>query len=119
MTSANTGPVPQLLRWLARTAASRPWLFFYPQLVLFGLAVFYTVRYLEFSTDRSILVSEDQRDHHNFIAYRADFRTQDELVALVESDDLEKSSMYGESTVSLRASRLVSTMRPGEFDALR
>lgn len=81
---------------LARAILRRPALFIYPQAVLFVLCVAYTARFLEFSTSRNDLVDADKRYHQNFLAYKAEFQSQDDLVAVVESEDTEKNRQFVE-----------------------
>ena len=61
----------------------------YPQLVLGGLAVFYTVQNLQFTTQRVDLVGADKEYHRNFLKFKRDFRVQNDLVAVVESESEE------------------------------
>ena len=81
---------------LAAAILRRPAIFLYPQLALFVLCVVYTVRSLEFSPSRNDLVDANKRYHQNFLAYKAEFQSQDDLVAVVESEDLEKNRQFVE-----------------------
>lgn len=84
-------------RWLGRLAAwicERPNAFIYPQVVLFGICVFYTISELEFNTNRSDLVGAEKRYHRNFLDYKSTFQNQDELVTIVESGDAERNREF-------------------------
>jgi hopanoid biosynthesis associated RND transporter like protein HpnN len=84
------------LQWLARMLYKRQRLFFYPQIFLFLLGVFYTVKNLEFHTDRSDLVGAEKKYHQNFLQFKKEFPTQDDLVVVVESEALEKNRQFVE-----------------------
>src|SRR5438552_2265734 len=88
-----------MARVLALLAAAviryRP-LFFYPQLLLFGVCVFYTVKNLQFDTSRDNLVGANKKYHQNFLRFKKEFPTQDDLVVVVESDDPEKNRQFVE-----------------------
>ena len=71
-------------------------LFFYPQLVLFVLCIFYTIRFLQFDTSRNNLVGSDKKYHQNFLALKKEFPTQDDLVVVVESENSEKNRQFVE-----------------------
>ncbi len=86
----------RLLHRLAQCVVRYPWLFFYPQILLFGVSVFYTVKHLEFDMSRDSLVGADKKYHQNFLRFKNEFSTQDELVAVVESEDMEKNRQFVE-----------------------
>jgi hopanoid biosynthesis associated RND transporter like protein HpnN len=73
----------------------RSW-FVAPQLLLAALCVWYTVARLEFSVDRNDLVGSDQEYHRNFLEMKREFPSQDDLVAIVESDHPEKNRQFVE-----------------------
>jgi hopanoid biosynthesis associated RND transporter like protein HpnN len=84
-------------RWLGRLAGAisrRPGWFVYPQFLLFGLCVVYTVTHLGFNTSRSDLVGAEKRYHRNFLEYKEHFQNKDELVTIVESGDPEKNREF-------------------------
>jgi hopanoid biosynthesis associated RND transporter like protein HpnN len=84
-------------RWLGLLAAriyAHPNAFIYPQILLFGLCIFYTVSQLEFNTNRSDLVGAEKRYHRNFLDYKKTFQNQDELVTIVESEDVERNREF-------------------------
>ncbi|HZR17326.1 MAG TPA: MMPL family transporter [Verrucomicrobiae bacterium] len=84
------------LGWLAWAIFRRRGWFLYPQLVLFVLCVLYTVRYLDFDTNRDDLVGSNKKYHQNFLKFKKEFPTQDDLVVVVESEDLEKNRQFVE-----------------------
>jgi hypothetical protein len=86
----------RLLRWLANAVYRYPRLVFYPQLLLFVISIAYTVAQLRFDTSRSDLVGAEQRYHQNFQRFKKEFNSQDELVAVVESEDMEKNRQFVE-----------------------
>jgi hopanoid biosynthesis associated RND transporter like protein HpnN len=96
MSSSQESIIARGLRILAGWVCRYPRLCFYPQLVLMVLAVFYTVEHLQFSTSRNDLVGADKKYHHNFLEFRKEFGAQDDLVAVVESEDLEKNRQFVE-----------------------
>ena len=81
---------------LAKAACRRPGLFLYPQLVLAAACVIYTVRYLEFNTSRNDLVGANKKYHQNFLRFKKEFPTQDDLVVVVESENPEKNRQFVE-----------------------
>ncbi len=88
--------VVRILEQLARVVFTHRSLFFYPQIVLFGICVYYTIHKLEFSTSRNDLVGSEKKYHQNFLKFRKEFSSEDDLVAIVESDDREKSRQFVE-----------------------
>ena len=81
-------------RWLRRLAGwvyQYPRLFFYPQVILLVVSIFYTVENLEFSTSRNDLVGADKKYHQNFLKFRKEFGAQDDLVAVVESEGRKRT----------------------------
>ncbi|MCL5096294.1 MAG: MMPL family transporter [Candidatus Omnitrophica bacterium] len=86
----------RLLRRLAFYLYHYPWFFFYPQIILVVLSVFYTVQNLQFDTNRNDLVGADKKYHQAFLKYKAEFPGQDDLVAVVESEDMEKNRQFVE-----------------------
>lgn len=84
-------------RWLGRLAAlisENPNAFIYPQILLFGLCVFYTITQLQFNTNRSDLVGAEKRYHRNFLDYKTTFQNQDEIVTIVESEDVNRNREF-------------------------
>lgn len=81
----------RLLGWLAGAVLRRPRWFIWPQLALVGGCVFYTVRNLEFSTNRNDLVGSEKKYHQNYLQFKKWFPQEDDLVVVVESDNAEKN----------------------------
>jgi len=81
----------------------RHWLL-YPQLILFTICVLYTVygvpwlgiKPLQFDTSRDNLVGANKKYHQNFLRFKKEFPTQDDLVVVVESQDAEKNRQFVE-----------------------
>src|SRR5215213_3890677 len=92
---ANTWAV-RLLRRLSASVYGHRRLWLYPQILLFGLSVYYTITKLQFSTNRNDLVGSDKRYHHNFIEFKKEFPGQDDIAAVVESEDAEKNRQFVE-----------------------
>ena len=88
--------VARALAWLARAIFWHRRLFLYPQLVLCGLSVFYTVKCLQFDTSRDNLVGSNKKYHQNFLRFKKEFPTQDDLVVVVESENREKNRQFVE-----------------------
>jgi len=86
----------RLLSRLADVIYRFPRLFFYPQILLFAASILYTVAKLEFSTSRNDLVGSEKKYHQNFLRFKQDFPGQDDLVAVVESEDMEKNRQFVE-----------------------
>ena len=81
----------RMLAKLARTVLRHGGWFVYPQVVLVVLCILVTVRYLEFDTSRNNLVGPNKKYHQNFLAFKKEFPTQDDLVVVVESEGAEKN----------------------------
>lgn len=73
----------------------RRW-FLFPQLILFVFCVFYTARHLTFDTSRDNLVGSNKKYHQNFLSFKKEFPTQDDLVVVVESEDPDKNRQFVE-----------------------
>jgi len=84
------------LTWLAGVIIRRRWLIVYPQLALFVLCVFYTFNYLDFDMSRNNLVGANKKYHQNFLRFKKEFPTQDDLVVVVESENVEKNRQFVE-----------------------
>ncbi|MGN6555565.1 MAG: MMPL family transporter [Verrucomicrobiota bacterium] len=88
--------VARALAWLARAVCRYPRFFLYSQLVLFVLSVFFTVKFLQFDTNRSSLVGADKKYHRNFLQFKKEFPRQDDLVVVVQSENPEKNRQFVE-----------------------
>lgn len=86
----------RLLGRLAWAVIHRRQWFFWPQIILFGLSVLYTVKFLEFRTNRNDLVGSGKKYHQNFLQFKKEFPTQDDLVVVVESENAEKNRQFVE-----------------------
>src|ERR1041385_4780479 len=88
----------RVLRWLSNAVYRYPRLFFYPQLFLFIASIFITAvkPQIPFDTSRDDLVGAEQHEHKNYLRYKKEFLAQDELVAVVESEDMEKNRQFVE-----------------------
>ena len=88
--------VARCLAWLAAAVFRyRRW-FVYPQVVLFAVCVVYTVRNLQFDVSRDNLVGANKKYHQNFLRFKKEFPTQDDLVTVVESEDPDKNRQFVE-----------------------
>ncbi len=88
--------VARALGWLARAIFRHRRWFVYPQLLLFVACVVYTARYLNFDTSRDNLVGSNKKYHQNFLKFKKEFPTQDDLVVVVESEDPDKNRQFVE-----------------------
>jgi predicted RND superfamily exporter protein len=79
--------VARILAALAGTVIRHRRWFLYPQLLLFVLCVVYTIAFLQFDTSRNNLVGAKKKYHQNFLRFKKEFPTQDDLVVVVESAD--------------------------------
>lgn len=86
----------RMLTWLAHKVYRFPRFFIYPQIFLFVLSVVYTVTNLEFDTSRNNLVGAEKKYHQNFLQFKKEFPTQDDIVVVVESDTTEKNRQFVE-----------------------
>ena len=81
---------------LAAAVTRHRWLFLWPQFLLFGLCVVYTWSHLKIDTDRNNLVGSDKAYNKLFLAYNKEFPSQDDLVVVVESENMEKNRQFVE-----------------------
>src|SRR6266700_2252497 len=86
----------RLLAWLASGVFRHQRLFLYPQLVLFVVCVVYTGFNLKFDMSRNDLVGSNKKYHQNFLQFKKEFPTQDDLVVVVESENAEKNRQFVE-----------------------
>ncbi len=84
------------LTWLAAAVIRHRRWFLYPQVLLFLVCVVYTYTSLQFDTKRSNLVGANKRYHQNFMRFKAEFPTQDDLVVVVDSADIERNRQFVE-----------------------
>src|SRR6266487_2644856 len=84
-------PTARALLWLSESVYHpRRW-FFYPQLLLAVVSVIYTARKLEFHTSRNDLVGGEKEYHRIYLRFKDEFPVQDDLVAVVEGESMEKN----------------------------
>src|SRR6266403_700547 len=86
----------RLLHKLAAALEAYPGWFVFPQLVLLVGAIAYTATHLRFSTNRSDLVSAHETYQQNFLVLKREFKFQDSLVAIVESEAQHKNRQFVE-----------------------
>ena len=91
-----SGLVAQSLAWLAAVVFRHRRLFFYPQLLLFAVSIFYTVKCLQFDTNRSSLVGANKTYHQNMLRFKKEFPTQDDIAVIVKSENAEKNRQFVE-----------------------
>src|SRR5689334_16028254 len=72
--------------------AHRPRLILAVALLLSVCAVIFTQQKMEFLTGRDDLMPKNAPFQVDYRAYRAEFGDQEEIVAVIESDDAEKST---------------------------
>ena len=84
------------LAWLADAVFHHGRWFLYPQIILFVFCVFYTVKYLQFDVRRDNLVGANKTYHQNFLRFKKEFPTQDDIVVVVESEDPDKNRQFVE-----------------------
>lgn len=82
--------------WLSETIFRHRWLFLFPQLLFFGLCIVYTYKHLQFDQSRDNLVGSDKPYHRNYQDYKKEFPSQDDLVVVVESENMEKNRQFVE-----------------------
>lgn len=88
--------VGRLLHSLSEAVINH-WRWFYSfQLLLIVVCLVYTVRRMQFSTDRSDLISARESYHHQFLAFRKEFQVHDNMFVLVESESREKNRAFVE-----------------------
>lgn len=84
------------LAWTANLVFRRRRLVIYSQVILFGLCVWVTFRYLNFDANRDNLVGQNEKYQHAYLEYKKEFPQQDELAVVVESENLEKNRQFVE-----------------------
>src|SRR5688572_128581 len=86
----------RLLHNLADRLQANPLWFVFPQLLLLVICVVYTATQLRFTTDRSDLVSPKEKYQRTHLALQEEFKYQDSLVAIVESENQDKNRHFVE-----------------------
>ena len=117
----------RLLKRLSDAVQAHPSWFIWPQILLFGVSVWFTIARLKFNMDRNDLVGSDQPYHRNFLHLKREFPGQDDIVCVVESEDLEKNRQFverlgarldAESTVANRTNLFVDVFYRGDLKLL-
>ena len=71
-------------------------LFIFPQILLFGLAVYWTGTHLGFKTSRNDLVGDEKKYHQIYLKFLEEFDAPEDIVVIVESGDPEKNRQFVE-----------------------
>ena len=72
-----------------------PFLIVLMALILSTVSVIYTKRNMTFLTGRDDLMPKNSKFHSDYREYRKEFGDQEEIVAVIESDDPEKADRFG------------------------
>ncbi len=90
--------IARFLTWLTGLVLRHQRLFLQGQVVLFVLSILIAVKYpgIEFNTSRNDLVGSNKKYHQNFLRFKKEFPTQDDLVVVVESENTEKNRQFVE-----------------------
>ncbi len=96
MSTTPSGLSVRLLTWLASSVIQHPRRWVVPQLLLFVACVIYTVNFLGFSMNRNDLVSAEDENQQNYLAYLKEFPIQNEFVVVVESENRERNRQFVE-----------------------
>src|SRR6185436_3530661 len=96
--------------------AHRGW-FLWPQFVLAAICVWFTIAKLEFKTDRSSLVGGEKEYHKVFLQFRKEFPVEDDIVAVVESEQMEKNRQFVERLGAKLEAARVDIQVPGSTAA--
>ena len=86
----------RLLHKLADRLLAHPLWFVVPQALLLVLCVGYTITRLQFSTNRSDLVSAEEKNQKTYQSLKQEFKFQNSLVAIVESEQPAKNRQFVE-----------------------
>ena len=86
----------RLLQKLADRLQAHPLWFVFPQLLLLVICVVFTATHLRFSTNRSDLVSAKEKYQKTHLLLKQEFKFQDSLVAIVESENQDKNRHFVE-----------------------
>jgi uncharacterized protein len=89
----------RLLHKLADHLQAHPLWFVFPQLALLVICLAFTATQLRFTTNRSDLVSAHERYQQIHLLLKREFKFQDSLVAIVESENQDKNRQFVERLV--------------------
>ena len=112
---------PRLLDRLASAVIRHPRWFFFPQLLLTGFCIWYTIENLKFDSSRDNLVGGDKKYHQNFLRFKQEFPLPDELVCVVESEDREKNRQFVErlgAKLEAETNLFMDVVWKGDFNLL-
>src|SRR6185295_14018263 len=84
------------LHKLADRLQAHPLGFVFPQVLLLVICVVFTATHLRFSTNRSDLVSAKEKYQKTHLLLKEEFKFQDSLVAIVESENQDKNRRFVE-----------------------
>jgi uncharacterized protein len=90
--------VARFLAWVTGVVLRHQGLFLYGQVALFVLSLLIAAKYpgIQFDTSRNNLVGSNKKYHQNFLRFKEEFPTQDDLVVVVESENAEKNRQFVE-----------------------
>src|SRR4030095_12698594 len=83
-----------LLRSLTEAVFHYPRWFFYVQVLLVLACLGYTITTLQFSTERSDLISVKESYRREFLEFKKEFKIHENLFVLVESESREKNRQF-------------------------
>ena len=86
----------RLLHKLADQLHAHPLWFVFPQVVLLAVCLIFTATHLRFSTSRGDLVSSDEKYQKTQALLKQEFKFQNSLVAVVESENQDKNRQFVE-----------------------
>ena len=96
----DNNPVALALGWLARAVMRHPGLVVWSQVLVGALCVAFIVKSLAsptaFDLRQDDLVGANKKYHQNFLRFKKEFPTQDDLAVVVESEDSEKNRQFVE-----------------------
>ncbi len=72
------------------------WIFLWPQLLLCGFCIIYTVKYLQFDPRQDNLVGSGKKYNQTYLKFKQEFPSQDDLAVVVESENPEKNRQFVE-----------------------
>lgn len=81
---------------LADVVIRNRWVFLWPQILLCGLCVIYTVKYLQFDPRQDNLVGEGEKYNQTYLKFKQEFPSADDLAVVVESENPEKNRQFVE-----------------------
>jgi hypothetical protein len=72
------------------------WFFFWPQLILSGVCIYYTVKCLQFDPRQDNLVGSGKKYNETYLKFKEEFPSQDDIAVVVESENPEKNRQFVE-----------------------